>query len=1356
MTAGKATSLLTPSGKLKARYGLVEASDLIPSHNAQTFAKNPEYPEGVQERAYDTSKEAQTRVIEQAQNYDPAYTINSNPDAVNGPPVITPEGIVLGGNSRAMSTQRAYSDGAPGQSYKDALASQASDYGLSAEQVREMREPVLVREIEVGPKDEMRRLGTELNKSMTGALGVSERAVSAGKNIKPATLARISDMMEDMGPDATLRELMSKRGDDLARMLVNDGALTARERPLYVDTATGGLSEEGKTFFERALIGAVVDDSRLMDSTPKSILNKIGNSLGQIAKFAGREDDWNLLPVIRVALAEHADIVSRGSTVDLQLAQSSMFGNERNPVVDAMVRALAKNPTDLRSMFREYAQGADYAKPGQSMLLGPEPKAYDSFNHSFGASLTEDAYYDGLIQAAGQDQPEEAVGPEGDENLSVESQEKPRSVSEKPSDREQREVKTGSPTTLRSGFLDPSIVQEIFPDVADRIRQWSADTETAGDLQKEAMRETRGEKDRKVAIAIKQLQKVRNEWTLRSRADSITFFNAVEHNAGLTPDSLRDRDKELAKLFDDAFKKIAKEIKDLRPEVLESYIEHYFPHIWKNPSGAGKTIRDVLQGKRPFAGRGSFLKRRTIPTIQDGIDMGLTPESWNPVDLFLMKYNEMAQWLMGHQTLQMMKEAGTAKFVGVGQKAPDGWSQLDDKIGSVYRRVKVLDEDKLEDRTMHLTYPGSKKKGQPGAFSEDIEDSTHGAIAIAGHYYAPPDAATAFNNFVSRGLAGRSRIYDGLQWVNNNINALQLGISAFHFTTTAANASTSALALGIEQLIHGQVFDAAKNLTFGASTLPAIVQTAINGSRLMREYLDPGAYAKFAAEAAAVAEAGGRAKMNTLEVSHFRKMLNAFRNKAFIEGVGQLPATILQSTVAPVMDYWVPRMKMGAFYALAHDILNRQLIVNPDGSTKMRWSDDELRRRMQRAWSSIDNRFGQVVYDNLFWHKALRDVLMLATRSVGWNYGDVAEIGGGALDTLKEASKAMGLGGADKGADGGEPPRFTGTFNNADVTHRMAFLYALPVWTALLGAALTYLWNHRPPHTWKDYFYPPTPDGERHSIPGYMKDLFAFAEHPVSTVLNKMAPIWSLTAEAINNRDFYGTEIRHKDDRYVKQAYELAQFAAKGAKSFSIAGTEKLLEKKGEDVSSFKSLMQAALRHPGDVILGNLGFQPAPAFIQNSPALNLAREYAESNKPAGTRTQEQFEKSRAKRSVEDMYRTGNVQRDVIAGYIKQGLLTEEGKRQAMLNAKRDPLLATIRYGDLSLDQVLNVYSEANGAEQSALKPVLESKAKDIQKETDPEKRQEMRTALNRALHGPRAPMPEGTTAAAKYSAAGGG
>jgi len=49
---GKPTELIvSPTNKMPATYRLVEASDLVPSHNAQSFEPNPAYPTGVQERA---------------------------------------------------------------------------------------------------------------------------------------------------------------------------------------------------------------------------------------------------------------------------------------------------------------------------------------------------------------------------------------------------------------------------------------------------------------------------------------------------------------------------------------------------------------------------------------------------------------------------------------------------------------------------------------------------------------------------------------------------------------------------------------------------------------------------------------------------------------------------------------------------------------------------------------------------------------------------------------------------------------------------------------------------------------------------------------------------------------------------------------------------------------------------------------------------------------------------------------------------------------------------------------------------------------------------------------------------------
>lgn len=450
---GADSTVKTPSGDIQSKYKVVEASSLVPSHNAETFAQNPSYPPDVQERAYHTSKEAQARVIQQAQNYDPRYTVNTNPDAVNGPPIITPDGVVLGGNSRTMSTQRLYSSG-NGEGYKSFLRQNADQFGLSPESIDQFKNPVLVREVPTpGNLESARRLGSELNKSMTGALGTSERAVTAGKSIKPESLHSISAMLDDLGPESSIRDLLRDRGKDVLGMMVKDGVITERERPQFADTATGGLSEEGKTFFEKALLGTVVDDPTLMDRTPKSILNKVGGSLGDIASVAPREDEYNILPMVREAVEEHADIANRGSNVETHLAQTGMFGPERNPVVDAIIRKLAENPKKVKEAFRSFAQDANFDQQGQGFLgLSEPPSPASAFNGAFGTHFTEDQFHDGLRQSlersaqkvenyATQQKPEGSGNPPANEGLREQSGKAPR---EKPANRNTEDV-AGAP-----------------------------------------------------------------------------------------------------------------------------------------------------------------------------------------------------------------------------------------------------------------------------------------------------------------------------------------------------------------------------------------------------------------------------------------------------------------------------------------------------------------------------------------------------------------------------------------------------------------------------------------------------------------------------------------------------------------------------------------------------------------------------------------------------------------------------------------------------------------------------------------------------------------------------------------------
>ena len=851
------------------------------------------------------------------------------------------------------------------------------------------------------------------------------------------------------------------------------------------------------------------------------------------------------------------------------------------------------------------------------------------------------------------------------------------------------------------GFANPELFNRLFPDIASRIADWVTDEPTTEKLQKEMMRETRGQMDRRVAIAMFKLRDAAKYWTTRSRDESKRFWNAVESGDLSRLGSNRDRD--LADVFKAAFDSMRTQLQALKPEILQNYIENYFPHIWERPSHVSSVLKGLLTGKRPFAGKAGFLKQRTIPTMQDGLDLGFEPKTWNPVESFLMKYAEMAQFLMAHQTLEVMKNSGTAKYVRISKKAPDGWIQLDDRIGTVYRRVMALDEDKLEDVTQPLTYPGGTRK-IPGAFSEDIEEATHGEIALVGHYYAPADAAKVFNNFVSKGIARRWAVYDTLRWMNDNLNALQLGISAFHATTISVVGQASDLALGIQQLTEGKPVQFGASLARWAMVVPSIFNTARNGSKLMREYLNPGSYSKMSKEAAGVAIAGGRIKQNVIEIKPLNKAINAFRNGAILQGLSAVPGAVLQSATALVMEYYVPRMKLGIFYGLAHDIL--------DEAGKGKLDPEKVRGRLDEAWNSVDNRAGQMVYENLFWNKAVRDMVQLGTRSVGWNYGSFAEAFGAVTGAVRIAGSVLT----------GKKPR---------LTPALAFALALPMTTALIGGSFNYMRTGKAPETLKDYFYLKSADGTYLNIPGYMKDVFSFAHDPVGTVENKLGPLWEASVEMLHNKDFYGVEIRHKDDPLVSQVGDVAKWAAKQAIPFSFSSAGKLLEHKGAQ-PTLGSMLEEAAKHPTDVLAGQLGFTPAPAFIQNSKAVNMAREYGQANRPAGTRTKEQAARTQAMHVVEDMYRAHKVDQQVIAEYKKDGILNEADLVRARLYARTSPLIPAVR--SLSPEQALNVYVAGTPAEQKELRPLIEMKGRELGKIEDAHQRDTLKKAYHDALN----------------------
>ncbi|APB99009.1 LPD5 domain-containing protein [Polynucleobacter asymbioticus] len=565
---------------------------------------------------------------------------------------------------------------------------------------------------------------------------------------------------------------------------------------------------------------------------------------------------------------------------------------------------------------------------------------------------------------------------------------------------------------------------------------------------------------------------------------------------------------------------------------LENFNENYFPHIWMDPAKASN-----LFTKRPLEGGKGFLKQRTYDYFSDAIKAGLEPVTTNPVELAMLKAREMDRYIYGQKIFGEMKDAGIAKFVSFGGRAPDGWEKINDKIARVMQ------------------------------FSEEAK-----GMILRGEYYAPEAAATIINNHLSSGLSGIPA-YDLVRQAGNMMNQVQLGLSAFHLGFTTLDAIISKSALAIKQISRGDFKEGSLNLA--QSVNPA--QPFLNlykGDKLLKAYMGDISDPDMAPIVESLLQAGGRVKMDDIyrntEISAFRQALRKGNyGTASLKAVPRL----LDLVSGPIFQYLVPRQKLGVFFDLAKDALANQ--PNMDLDTK--------RAVMGKLWDSVDNRMGEIVYDNVFWNHALKDALMVSTRSVGWNLGTFRELGGGVKDIFS-IHKIGGL------------------------SDRTAYLFGLTFTSAILGAITQYIYTGKGPDELKDLFFPKTgkyrPDGteDRLMLPTYMKDIAEYSrdihgfvkygDSPFNTITNKIHPLISFMSQMITNKDFFGGAIRSPADSAWKQVLDEANFALKAFSPFGIRNY----------------LQQSSLNNEYPTIGGYLtssqfiGITPAPSYITKNDA----------------------------------------------------------------------------------------------------------------------------------------------------------
>ena len=364
-----------------ARYCLTSADRLIPSHDARRgFVKRDDYPTDVQEREYHRDKAEQLKVLSTAANLIPELIFNGAPGAIDGLPVVTKEGIVLGGNGRAQALQLHYGQG--GRLARDYLLDHAAQFGFRRGDIEKVPDPVVVRVIDTIDRDSsgFRRAAQELvrvlNVPLTQSLSNRAEAVAESRRISDEVLEILSVALADK--DLTLADYLGSRASrTLADALRRASIITERNAVRML--GTDGFTDEGKRFIERVLTAALIPHTELLDRLGPATVATLAAGAPWLLGAAAAGDEWDLRKHLSLAAKDLADLRTQGAvSVDEYLRQGSMFGKPAtsdDPKAEKLLRFLfdlSNRPTRFRLFARSYASMAAQNPINQASLFPSE------------------------------------------------------------------------------------------------------------------------------------------------------------------------------------------------------------------------------------------------------------------------------------------------------------------------------------------------------------------------------------------------------------------------------------------------------------------------------------------------------------------------------------------------------------------------------------------------------------------------------------------------------------------------------------------------------------------------------------------------------------------------------------------------------------------------------------------------------------------------------------------------------------------------------------------------------------------------------------------------------------------------
>lgn len=340
---------LGSQGSRKFSYQLIEADELNVNLKPNQYQNRDR-----------TSADSQAQIMEYAANLNPAY-LGASVDVTQGAPLVDISYGVFAGNGRLAAIKQAYAKHSEkATAYKNYLAQNAEQFGLMSEQVKSMKQPVLIRHV-FGPIDipkavEESNFNTGLDKGVLG---------NARENAN-----YISDDLLDFvqfNEDGSLN--LSESNTPFIQGLVANVPVEHRPR-FFAEKKLGNqtvytLTAQGRELVENALLTkAYSDGSTYADNLLTDLITGTGegnkrvkaaliSTAGKIIQTKGT--DYDISP----ELIQAYDLMVKGKKAGLNAeqaaAQGDMLNQPSNFVQDLVKRFYSpKSIAEVREPLNDY------------------------------------------------------------------------------------------------------------------------------------------------------------------------------------------------------------------------------------------------------------------------------------------------------------------------------------------------------------------------------------------------------------------------------------------------------------------------------------------------------------------------------------------------------------------------------------------------------------------------------------------------------------------------------------------------------------------------------------------------------------------------------------------------------------------------------------------------------------------------------------------------------------------------------------------------------------------------------------------------------------------------------------------